>query len=103
MSVERIFYAPVMKTKSGFYLYVPKSIAEGAGILDRDEVEVRIIKTGKTRPKSERGKAGLAKRVAESSAYKELKEKNEVKEVEKEEVENMSTAEKAVKGIIHED
>lgn len=53
---ERVFYKPAMKAGNSFQLFVPKDIALGLGIKDRDELEIKIRKTGRTIPKTTRFK-----------------------------------------------
>ena len=105
--IERKFYATLMRSGSGFYIYVPKRIAKGGGIKDRDEVEVIMARTGVIIEKSKKAVAAINKRVVESSTRiaKEKKEEDErIEKITKEaELANMSTAEKAIKGYIEWD
>ena len=46
----RTFYKPLMKTgdKGSFQIGIPKEIIDGLSLMDRDEVEVVIRKTGRS-------------------------------------------------------
>ena len=69
---ERIFYKPAMKSGASFQIFMPKDIAVALGIEDRDELELRIRKTGKKIPKTTR----FIKR--EAAVTEEGVEENEV-------------------------
>ena len=51
---ERIFYKPAMKSGASFQIFMPKDIAVALGIEDRDELELRVRKTGKKIAKTTR-------------------------------------------------
>lgn len=53
---ERVFYKPAMRAGNSFQLFMPKDIALGLGIKDRDELEIKVRKTGRTVPKTTRFK-----------------------------------------------
>jgi bifunctional DNA-binding transcriptional regulator/antitoxin component of YhaV-PrlF toxin-antitoxin module len=48
---ERIFYKPAMKSgETQWQIYIPKAIAEGIGLENRDELKITVEKTGRKIP-----------------------------------------------------
>lgn len=51
---ERVFYKPAMKAGNSFQLFMPKDIALSLDIKDRDELEIKVRKTGRIVTKTTR-------------------------------------------------